>query len=145
MNEDACGVIRAVAADRTDGLETGGALFGFDPGRGQVLTVTDAIGPGPGATHAPRRFERDLDYTHQQALDIYERTGAEWVGEWHTHPDGGVMPSGLDMATYLQHLDDPALAFDRFAAVIVVPRGPLLRAVAWEITAERAVGRRLRL
>ncbi len=137
--------MRSVAKDRADGLETGGALFGVDHGSAGRLVITEATGPGPDALHEPMRFERDLDYTHRRALEIYERTRAQWVGEWHTHPRGGLRPSALDMATYLRHLGDLSLAFDRFVAVIVVPAGAEVRATAWEITTERASGRRLRL
>lgn len=143
--EGACELIHSIAAARTDGLETGGALFGFDDGPTGDLLVTEATGPGPAAVHEPTRFERDLDYTHRQALEIYERTRAEWVGEWHTHPSGGLEPSPVDLATYLAHLSDPDLRFDRFAAIIAVPSERTVRAAAWEITSKRARGRRLRL
>lgn len=137
--------MRSVATDRADALETGGALFGVDHGPTGALVISEATGPGPNALHEPNRFERDLNYTHRRALEIYERTRAQWVGEWHTHPRGGLKPSAVDMATYLRHLGDPSLAFDRFAAVIVVPAGAEISATAWEITTERATGRRLRL
>lgn len=143
--DEACELIHSIAAHRTDGLETGGALFGFDHGATGELLVSEATGPGPDALHEPTRFERDLDYTHRRALEIYERTRAEWVGEWHTHPRGGLEPSPVDLTTYLGHLADPDLRFDRFAAIIVVPTQRNLHAIAWEITSNRARGRRLRL
>lgn len=28
----------------------------------------------------------------------FERYGLQWVGDWHTHPEGGPTPSDFDLA-----------------------------------------------
>lgn len=135
--------MRRFASDHGASTETGGALFGIEARRD--LNIVDATPPGPQALHEPTRFLRDLDYTHQRALEIYGRTGAEWVGEWHTHPTHDLAPSPLDLATYYTHLQDPSLDFVRFIAIIIDPANGARRAALWTFTPESAVGRRLRL
>lgn len=111
-------IIRAAFEGGTE-LETGGALFGFDDG--SEISVTAACGPGPNAVRGPRHFLRDLEHTQAFAATTFAESGAQWIGEWHTHPYGPNEPSGQDIATYAGHLIDPELDFRAFVSVIVVP------------------------
>lgn len=130
--------IAELARTSTDGLETGGAVFGHTS-EGTVW-VNAATGPGPEALRRIDRFQRDLAFTHRQALDIYERSGSEWVGEWHTHPTGTLVPSGIDLATYQRHLADPDLRFDVFVSIIVGPKQHWSNAMCWMVTSTTAIG-----
>jgi integrative and conjugative element protein (TIGR02256 family) len=112
-------LIRDTAMQSDWRTETGGALFGYDDGL--QLTVAHATGPGPHAVHEERRFLRDLQYTQRAATRLSRETGAQWIGEWHTHPAGAGTPSERDVTTYVSHLVDPNLALCAFAALIVLP------------------------
>lgn len=77
-------------------LETGGILLGtLEP-----WNVTVAGHAGPGAVRTPAFFLRDLEYAQQMAAVEFERSGAIWIGEWHTHPSGPQHPSATDLDTY---------------------------------------------
>jgi integrative and conjugative element protein (TIGR02256 family) len=106
----------AFEGDRT--LETGGALFGFESAG--VIAVSAAVGPGANAIHEPRFFLRDLDHTRVAAAQIFESTGAQWIGEWHTHPNGQLEPSETDLTTYVRHLLDPELGLSAFVSIVVL-------------------------
>jgi proteasome lid subunit RPN8/RPN11 len=46
--------------------------------------------------------------------------GAQWVGDWHTHPLGGACPSETDLKGYRSALaNDDTLS--RFLTIIIVP------------------------
>lgn len=76
--------------------ETGGVLVGHDDGRGRTI-ITAATGPGPQAMHSRNRFRRDGTYAQAEVdrLHALSDGGDDYVGEWHSHPDGGG-PSGVD-------------------------------------------------
>lgn len=123
---------------RTDGAETGGILLGHvaEPAR---IEVSIAGGPGPNALHEARRFVRDLTYAQTLAERAWADEQAQWVGEWHTHPNGDPRPSEADLASYLRHLHDPELGFEQFLSLIVAlapDQQPLL--TAWIITRDSA-------
>lgn len=125
--------------------ETGGALFGHESRSGTRVTITEATDPRDHALHAPTRFTWDLAHAHRRALGIYENTGAEWAGEWHTHPSGDLEPSALDVLTYRRHLDDATLGFRVFVVLIVDPRSDCRDAAVWLFTKRRRVEKRTQL
>ena len=137
--------VRSIASAHGAATETGGALFGYESRSGTRVTVTEATDPGDHAFHAPTQFTRDIDHTHRRALEIFESTGAEWVGEWHTHPTGDLRPSTLDVSTYRRHLHDPDLGFRVFVALIVDPHSDCRDAMVWLFSRKRLVGKRTRL
>jgi len=100
-----------------DGRETGGLLIGFDVPEG--LLVTDAGAPGPKGVRRNDFFMRDVDYAEDVLRDVFMRTGAVWVGDWHTHPGYPNGPSRTDTKSYMRLLADAELNFDAFLAVIV--------------------------
>lgn len=77
--------------------ETGGVLLGLSDWSKRVAVVTDVVGPGPDATHGATRFEPDHEW---QAAEVAARwhqdPRLEYLGDWHTHPDGSATPSKLD-------------------------------------------------
>jgi integrative and conjugative element protein (TIGR02256 family) len=128
------------AAMSADGNETGGIVIGHD--LGDSLAVTAVGGPGPNATRTPNRFLRDLDHAQQLADEAYDDDGSVWIGEWHTHPTGPAQPSPVDLATYADHLANPALGFRRFLAFIVLPcpthQWEHINLAAWVIESDQA-------
>ncbi|GAA1409768.1 Mov34/MPN/PAD-1 family protein [Oerskovia paurometabola] len=111
-------------------LETGGILLGHEEEGASATHLTGAGSPGPLAVREPRFFLRDLSHARMLALLAWERDRSQWVGEWHTHPLGRPMPSGLDLGSYAAHVQDPELGFRRFISVIV----------AWRATGECTLG-----
>lgn len=119
--------------------ETGGILLGHDAGH--TVHVTTAGDAGPGATRTPTRFLRDLKHSQDLANDAWQQDQSQWIGEWHTHPGGRAIPSETDLTTYLRHLHDPELGFERFLTVIVATRPTGQHEVtAWVITRDLCLG-----
>lgn len=102
-------------------LETGGILLGHERSTG--LHVSVAGGPGPRAVRTPTSFNRDLDHAEELAEEAWQKQRAVWLGEWHTHVHVPPVPSETDLSSYLQHLDDDDLGFDRFISIIIGPVG----------------------
>jgi integrative and conjugative element protein (TIGR02256 family) len=100
-----------------DGHETGGVLLGHI---GTNAWVRHAGGPGPAAVHRPNFFLRDLHHAQRLAAEAFAHDQSVWIGEWHTHPRAGPIPSTRDLNTYLSLLADPQLRFEAFIALIVV-------------------------
>lgn len=135
ITAEALGSIAEHVRDGGRVLETGGILLGHT--RDQTTTVVVAGGPGPNALRTPDRFSRDRAYAETLADQAWRDQGAEWVGEWHTHPAGSPIPSDVDLASYRRHLDDQELGFDRFVSLVaaVPPYGnPVL--ACWVIESD---------
>lgn len=80
--------------------ESGGILLGCY--RGDNLQVTGRTLPGPSDNRQFLSFVR-VDGTHQSAATrVWWDSGGThtWVGEWHTHPMGGVLPSDTDLSSW---------------------------------------------
>ena len=85
-------------ADRAFPLETGGVLLGYWVTPGEEVVVADAIGPGPRAHHAAKRFRPDRDYQEAEIARRYEASGRyhTYLGDWHSHPRASPHLSRLD-------------------------------------------------
>lgn len=118
-----------VASHQPAHTETGGILLGRTATT--VPEIVTAGDPGPDAVHSPTRFRRDLIHAQRLATDAWATDRCEWVGEWHTHPNGPLRPSDYDLATYLELLARPGLRLPWLVALIVMPT-PLTIA-AWQI------------
>lgn len=101
--------------------ETGGILLGHETPTGCHVVI--AGGPGPQAVRTPTSFNRDLAHAEGLAEEAWLKQRAVWVGEWHTHVNVDPVPSETDLSSYLRHLDDADLGFDRFISIIVGPVG----------------------
>lgn len=70
--------------------ETGGVLIGaFDTERRRVYVVHHIPSP-PDSEEWPTAYRRGIEGLQEQLSDIDRRTAGqlEYVGEWHSHPDG---------------------------------------------------------
>lgn len=114
-------------------LETGGILLGHPATDGAALHVTVAGDPGPHALHEPRRFLRDPVHAQALAQWSWDDHRAVWVGEWHSHPAAGLLPSEIDLQSYLRHLADPELDFEEFLSLIVAGTDAGPAVAAWII------------
>lgn len=85
-------LIMRLAALRAEGLqnETGGVLVGaFDLER-RIVYVADVILSPPDSREQPALYIRGCEGLAAQLEEIGHKTGGmlEYVGEWHSHPDG---------------------------------------------------------
>jgi integrative and conjugative element protein (TIGR02256 family) len=108
---------------RHTGIETGGVVIGAPLDEHTVLVLA-ATGPGPNAEHYGAEYALDVAYAQNQ-LALYHRRypTADYVGEWHRHPDSLPVPSGGDWTTAAQILRDPAYKVDALINPIVVLPG----------------------
>jgi integrative and conjugative element protein (TIGR02256 family) len=121
--------ILQLAPESSDGRETGGILLGRGPDADDVLVVDEAGGPGPNAIRRPDFFLRDRAHAQALADAAWADRKAVWIGDWHTHPMGGTIPSGRDLRTYRGLLAAAELSFQVFLSIIVVPD----EARGWEL------------
>lgn len=133
ISDDALETIAREALRSRDGLETGGILLGSDTSEG--IAIRYAGGPGINARRGSQVFLRDLEHAQQLADAAWRKDESQWVGEWHTHLSDQLAPSGYDLESYLRHVNDPDLRFDRFVAIIVGlhPSGGI-KAAPWIIS-----------
>ena len=96
---------RRLAELRTAKLphETGGVLLGsFDLAR-KILYAVDTIPSPPDSEEWPTLYIRGKRGLKPQVDKVQELTGGqlEYVGEWHSHPDGcACLPSDLDIEVF---------------------------------------------
>lgn len=132
ITQSAVASIAREACRSVDGLETGGILLGTDDG--DVIVIKHAGDPGPKAKRSERAFLRDNDHARRLANEAWVLDGSQWIGEWHTHPNLELVPSSLDLSSYLRHIRDPELCLERFVAIIVgVGSDVGVVATAWTI------------
>ncbi len=115
-------MIEREVASFSRNLETGGILIGHSEPSG-LIRVTQASGPGPNAVHMPSHFLRDTDYCARILRECYDKSGADYVGEWHSHVGRMNHPSAGDLLTLSGIMSDPEYDFEAFAMVIAVRSG----------------------
>lgn len=144
----AASALEAIRAEVTGGhpdLETGGILLGHHPTDVTSRRIVVAGDPGANAIHEPRRFHRDTAHARALADAAWRRRRAIWIGEWHTHPGGGLRPSEGDMRSYLTHLYDPDLGFDEFLSLIAARSEGRVALAAWLVTRTKIAATALRV
>ncbi|MDE5465936.1 MULTISPECIES: Mov34/MPN/PAD-1 family protein [unclassified Bradyrhizobium] len=97
-------VMQSMSEDAQDlsPLENGGILLGWRSGEDRI--VVDLRGPGPLALHGRHCFVPDHKWQVAE-LDRAFKTSAgdlDYLGDWHSHPDGIAEMSDLDSATLLR-------------------------------------------
>lgn len=93
-------------------LETGGVLLGWRNGPNR--TIVDVIGAGPNALHGRMRFLPDHPWQMHHIREAFRSTSGDldYIGDWHTHPDGIARMSAEDTITLRkisQKVKDPAM------------------------------------
>jgi integrative and conjugative element protein (TIGR02256 family) len=96
-------VLREMVAEarRHAPLETGGMLLGYEGVDPVEAVVTTLIGPGPTAEHAFDSFVPDAHWQQAELEIVYAESGrvTTYLGDWHSHPDGGPSPGRKDRRT----------------------------------------------
>jgi integrative and conjugative element protein (TIGR02256 family) len=98
--------------------ETGGILVGFNVGRD--IQIVDASDSGPNAQRSPAHFVRDTSYCRRFLATSFEQSGADYVGEWHSHVAAPRRLSLGDLGTLAGIFVDPDYDFVSFAVILVV-------------------------
>jgi integrative and conjugative element protein (TIGR02256 family) len=81
--------------------ETGGVLVGYSDSFSLNLVIEHVVGPGPGAVHSPFSFTPDHPYQEREVARLYQESGriSTYLGDWHSHPSGGLYLSPTDRKT----------------------------------------------
>jgi len=88
--------------------ETGGVLVGaFDTERRRVYVVYHIPSP-PDSDEWPTAYRRGIEGLQEQLSEIDRRTAGqlEYVGEWHSHPDGASTQASDDDIVLFEWLSD---------------------------------------
>lgn len=101
--------------------ETGGLLFGEHVGD-DLFKVVGVTVQAKSGTHS--RFVRDPTQ-HASQLDSFFREHGEqcsrfnYLGEWHSHPSFDLHPSGPDLISMSELVEDPSVGVN-FAVLLIV-------------------------
>lgn len=80
-------------------LETGGTLLGWRDGSDRI--ITGLVGAGPRALHGRHTFLPDHEWQVEHMRKAFLQTAGDldYLGDWHTHPDGVASMSEMDGKT----------------------------------------------
>lgn len=93
-------------------LENGGNLLGWRSGEDRI--IIDLRGPGPRALHGRHCFVPDHVWQVKEIHRAFERSDGDldYLGDWHSHPEGVAEMSDLDSATLFRiagRVDEPLM------------------------------------
>ncbi len=80
--------------------ETGGVLIGSRDVLRNIIYIVDLLPPPPDSESTPTHFRRGIRLLKKQLESVWNSTGGglEYVGEWHSHPEGvPALPSNQDI------------------------------------------------
>lgn len=105
-------------SENSDNVETGGILVGHELERNiEIVQASDA---GPNADSSSSHFLRDTAHCRDFLARCYNDTGADYLGEWHSHVVALRRLSPGDLNTLIGILIDPDYDFVTFAVLLVV-------------------------
>ena len=120
ITHDVCAFFDALVDQCRGRVERGGILIGGR--RGPHIDVVKTTFPA-GKDRATYYSFRRVDPTHQRIADRAWRSAhgtLSYVGEWHSHPHGAIVPSSTDLETWQTVV---ASQRTRCAFVLVTPEG----------------------
>lgn len=107
--------------ERAGKKEIGGLLFGEHLGNQafKIVGITTQKNPG-----TETEFQRDPTQHADQLNEFFSRTGEDYerfnyFGEWHSHPSFPVLPSGPDLRTLREIVEDPSVGANFLVLLIV--------------------------
>jgi integrative and conjugative element protein (TIGR02256 family) len=111
--------------------ETGGMLLGYRAGR--QIVVQAVVGPGPKARHSRGSFSPDGAWQETEFTLVYEQSGrmTTYLGDWHSHPGGGLAPSRRDLRTARRVAATPEARTREPLTMILAPVANQWRAGGW--------------
>lgn len=89
----------ATAGRALQPLEAGGILLGWRDAETKI--VSDLLGPGPHALHGRHALVPDHRWQTERIRTAFRdsKGDLDYLGDWHTHPDGLAAMSELDRKT----------------------------------------------
>lgn len=86
-------------ADARYPYETGGIVLGYRDTT--QLVIAAIIGPGPDAVHTRYDFSPDAEYQQREINRLHgiDPSRHQYLGDWHTHPNGSPRLSRRDKKT----------------------------------------------
>ena len=81
--------------------ETGGVLLGYWIRERREVVVSGVVGPGPRARNTRKSFRPDYAFQENEIARLYQQSGRrlQYLGDWHSHPTGGISLSRKDKRT----------------------------------------------
>jgi integrative and conjugative element protein (TIGR02256 family) len=129
-------------AAQSPNTETGGILIGHHIGRDiRVKRATDA---GPSARRSQCGFLRDTEYCQKILNEEFAASGADYLGEWHTHVIDLPRPSRGDLETLARIALDPDYNFPSFAMILAVVLKGEAKLLSYVIATDLASAKRNR-
>jgi integrative and conjugative element protein (TIGR02256 family) len=129
--------LRATAA-QSSGAETGGILIGHN--RESEILIVRATDAGPNSKRSQCGFLRDTSYCQRILNEEFAKSGADYVGEWHTHVIDLPRPSRGDLETLVNIVLDPDYNFRSFAMILAIVRGNEAELLNYVITVNEVAG-----
>jgi integrative and conjugative element protein (TIGR02256 family) len=130
-------VLEAIAkmACSSPDSETGGILIGHHlEDEVRVIRATDA---GPRSNNSACNFTRDTKHCQDILNHEFSLTGADYVGEWHSHVIGPSGPSQGDLRTLARIVLDPDYNFRSFVMILAVVRRGKSKISSYVVTKTR--------
>ena len=84
-------------------VETGGILVGHYDEDLRTALLTEALGPPKDSIAGPTWFERGTYGVNKYLAKVERERGDHYLGEWHFHPSGSLLPSNTDI-TYMTRI-----------------------------------------
>ena len=103
--------------------ETGGHLFGERDDAVKVLWVSEATGPPSDSKASASEFVcgiEGMDIIAQQKNE-FSRGSVNFIGMWHTHPNGNSTPSRTDYDAMLSIVENPGVSCARSILIVIGP------------------------
>lgn len=85
-------------AEASGMLETGGILVGRFEGEVARPIISGCLGPPPDSVARSHFFERGTEGVDEYLRESFH-DGSQYLGEWHSHPNGSPKMSGRDRVT----------------------------------------------
>lgn len=93
--------------------EFGGLLIGYYNNDNKNLVISDIILPNIFKS-TPVFFERHTEDLHEKLEKFYTCDPSKfYVGEWHSHPNGGTQPSQRDIKAMIQIRENSKVAIEK--------------------------------
>lgn len=137
MSRDVVASLKAEASLRAP-QETGGVLLGYWAAEGGDPVVTHGVGPGPNAVHSTDRFVPDHEYHIEEIARLYEESDRQlqYLGDWHSHPNGAGTLSNLDH-TCLRRIGRSPEARVENPIMLILAGSPEWELFAWRFGVKR--------
>lgn len=124
----------AAAAEECQPLEAGGVLAGYWATRYSEAVITHVVHAGPDADHRKTGMTPDSDYQEVELARIFEETDgvSYYLGDWHTHPGMGAVPSPTDRRTLRRIAFETEAAAPKPLMLILDNPNEKWRVIAWQ-------------